>query len=71
MERRKETGKGHLHVGSSGYLKKMVESWFYQLRFAKDQTQLVGEWQEGKITSGKHLGQNEGCVAASISQIYF
>lgn len=29
------------------------------LRFAKDQTQLVGEWENGKITSGKRLG-NKG-----------
>lgn len=25
------------------------------MRFAKDGTQLIGEWEEGKITSGKHL----------------
>ena len=29
---------------------------FHLTRFAKDQTQLVGEWEQGKITSGKHLG---------------
>ena len=37
------------------------------IRFAKDGTQLVGEWEDGKIVSGKLLGcifcsQHEGGV---------